>query len=319
MAGRIVNVLRSAPALLLAPESYLRAVFVLTGAALALALGIADFTILSLVATAGTPAWATALAGVVLVGGPLLVGLVPAVRQVEGAAVQSLLAAGFPDGPPGAAADWPQRRRTLGWFLSHVFTGVLVVAAVLGLIALAGNWWTIPAAAATVLGTLLAGRFLAWLGPRVDGIAATRQLGQFDSGGPAVIVVTTFENDDYVYDALQAGARGFLLKRSTAEDFINAIRTVHEGESLLFPAAVRRLATRHGGPGGRGLAEANLTDREAEVLRLIAQGRSNAEIAAELFLGVETVKTHVRNVLAKLGARDRVQAVITAFESGFIR
>src|SRR5690349_15391356 len=110
MAGRIVNALRSAPAVLLAPKSYLRAVFVLTGAALSLALGIADFTILSLVATAGTPAWATALAGVVLVGGPLLVGLVPAVRQVEGAAVQSLLAAGFLDGPPGAAADWPQRR-----------------------------------------------------------------------------------------------------------------------------------------------------------------------------------------------------------------
>lgn len=154
--------------------------------------------------------------------------------------------------------------------------------------------------------------------PRVDGIAATRQLGQFEGGGPAVIVVTTFENDDYVYDALQAGARGFLLKRSTADDFANAIRTVHNGESLLFPAAVRRLATRRGGPG-RGLAEANLTDREAEVLRLIAQGRSNSEIAAELFLGVETVKTHVRNVLAKLGARDRVQAVITAYESGFIR
>ena len=154
--------------------------------------------------------------------------------------------------------------------------------------------------------------------PRVDGIAATRQLGQFEGGGPAVIVVTTFENDDYVYDALQAGARGFLLKRSTADDFANAIRTVHNGESLLFPAAVRRLATRRGGPG-RGLAEANLTDREAEVLRLIAQGRSNSEIAAELFLGVETVKTHVRNVLAKLGARDRVQVVITAYESGFIR
>ncbi len=154
--------------------------------------------------------------------------------------------------------------------------------------------------------------------PRVDGIAATRQLGQFEGGGPAVIVVTTFENDDYVYEALQAGARGFLLKRSAADDFTNAIRTVHNGESLLFPAAVRRLATRRGGPG-RGLAEANLTDREAEVLRLIAQGRSNSEIAAELFLGVETVKTHVRNVLAKLGARDRVQAVITAYESGFIR
>jgi len=155
--------------------------------------------------------------------------------------------------------------------------------------------------------------------PRVDGIAATRLLGQFDGGGPAVIVVTTFENDDYVYDALRAGARGFLLKRSTADDFVNAIRTVHSSDSLLFPAAIRRLATRYRTPGGRGLAEANLTDRETEVLRLIAQGRSNAEIAAELFLGVETVKTHVRNVLAKLGARDRVQAVIAAYESGFIR
>ena len=155
--------------------------------------------------------------------------------------------------------------------------------------------------------------------PRVDGIAATRRLGQLDGGGPAVIVVTTFENDDYVYDALQAGARGFLLKRSPAEDFINAIRTVHEGESLLFPAALRRLVTGHRGPGGDGLAGANLTDREKDVLRLVAQGRSNAEIAAELFLGVETVKTHVRNVLAKLRARDRVQAVVRAYESGFIQ
>jgi DNA-binding NarL/FixJ family response regulator len=129
--------------------------------------------------------------------------------------------------------------------------------------------------------------------PRVDGIAATRLLGQFD-GGPAVIVVTTFENDDHVYDALQAGARGFLLKRSTADDFVNAIRTVHNGESLLFPAAIRRLAARHGTPGGRGLAEVNLTDRETQVLRLVAQGRSNAEIAAELFLGVETVKPKFR-------------------------
>ncbi len=583
----------------LASGSYLRAVFVLVGAALALALGIAVFTVVSLVDRAGAPVWVTALTGVVLTGGPLLAGLVPAARQIEGVAAQGLLGVEFPDGPPDAAAGWPQRRRTLGWFLLHVFTGLLVVAAVLGLIALDGSWWTAPAAVATVLGTLLAGRFLAWLGPgllgpsyaerlqrleadaaraternriareihdsvghalsvvtiqasaarklidrdpgfaaealatietasrraaaelddmlsllryetpdpaapahdlgslgdlltsarsaglslnsvvsgdlsrlpslvsqeayrivqegltnalkysadrtagfdltlgpdtlgirlsspagtrraaragrgllgieeraaalggtatagpqdgrwvlsvtlpvreaavtpirvlladdeplvrsglrailesepditvvgeaddgaaviaearrthpdivlmdvrmpRVDGIAATRQLGRFEGGGPAVIVVTTFENDDYVYDALQAGARGFLLKRATADDFANAIRTVHNGESLLFPAAVRRLATRRGGPGG-GLAEANLTDREAEVLRLIAQGRSNAEIAAELFLGVETVKTHVRNVLAKLGARDRVQAVITAYESGFIR
>lgn len=157
--------------------------------------------------------------------------------------------------------------------------------------------------------------------PRVDGIAATRLLGQFDGGGPAVIVVTTFENDNYVYEALQAGARGFLLKRSTAEDFVNAVRTVHEGESLLFPAALRRLVTRHRAESGDGdgLAAAKLTEREQEVLRLMAQGRSNAEIAAELFLGVETVKTHVRNTLAKLRVRDRVQAVVRAYESGFIR
>jgi DNA-binding NarL/FixJ family response regulator len=154
--------------------------------------------------------------------------------------------------------------------------------------------------------------------PHVDGIAATRLLGQLDGGGPAVIVVTTFENDNYVYEALHAGARGFLLKRSAAEDFINAIRTVYEGESLLFPAALRRLVTRHRRHGGDGLAAANLTEREKEVLRLMARGHSNAEIATELFLGVETVKTHVRNVLAKLRARDRVQAVITAYESGFI-
>ena len=88
---------------------------------------------------------------------------------------------------------------------------------------------------------------------------------------------------------------------------------------MLFPAAIRRLTTRSGGPAGHGLADANLTDREADVLRLIARGRSNAEIAADLFLGVETIKTHVRNILAKLGARDRVQAVIAAYESGFIR
>lgn len=155
--------------------------------------------------------------------------------------------------------------------------------------------------------------------PRVDGIAATRQLGRFDGGGPAVIVVTTFENDDYVYDALRAGARGFLLKRSAAEDFVNAVRTVHDGESLLFPAAIRRLVAGRAVDNGDRLAQAQLTDREQQVLRLITQGLSNAEIAAELFLGIETVRTHVRSILAKLRARDRVQAVIAAYESGFVR
>jgi signal transduction histidine kinase len=176
-----VSVLPIAQALLLASESYLRAVFVLIGAALALALGIADFTLLSLVAGAGVPAWATALIGVVLVGGPLLAGVVPAVRQIEGVAVQSLLAAEFPDGLPGPAIGWPQRLRTLAWFLLHVGTGAVVVAAVLGLIALAGSWWTVPAAAAVLLGTLLLGRLLTWLGPVLLGPSYAERLQRLEA------------------------------------------------------------------------------------------------------------------------------------------
>lgn len=153
--------------------------------------------------------------------------------------------------------------------------------------------------------------------PRVDGIAATRLIVELDRP-PAVVVVTTFENDDYVYDALRAGARGFLLKRASAQDFVNAVRTVHEGDSLLFPGAIRSLVTAVGAPGGGGLAHARLTSREAEVLRLLASGLSNAEIAEDIHLGVETVRTHVGNILAKLGVRDRVQAVIAAYESGFV-
>src|SRR5581483_2080201 len=116
---------RSRPALLLAPETYLRVVFVLVGAALALALGIVDFTVLALVAGAGTPAWLGALVGIVLLGGPLMAGVIPAVRQVGGVAAQSLLAVQFRDGPPGPAAGWEQRRRTLAWFLLHLLTGAL--------------------------------------------------------------------------------------------------------------------------------------------------------------------------------------------------
>lgn len=165
----LVRVLRSGPALLLAPESYLRLVFVLAGAALALALGIVDFTVLALMAGSGTPAWLVVLIGIVLVGGPLTVGVIPAVRQVEGVAAQSLLVVQFRDGPPGPASNWAQRRRTLGWFLLHVFTGAVVAAAVVGLIALSGRWWTIPAVAATLLGILLAGRLLARLAPALLG------------------------------------------------------------------------------------------------------------------------------------------------------
>lgn len=139
----------------------------------------------------------------------------------------------------------------------------------------------------------------------------------------AVPVVTTFENGEYVYEALRAGADGFLLKRARTAEIVHAVRLVAEGESLLFPASVRRLAAEYGDGGGNRAARdvlerARLTEREAEVLRLMARGLSNAEIAARLVVGTETVKSHVSAVLAKLGARDRTQAVITAYESGFV-
>lgn len=154
--------------------------------------------------------------------------------------------------------------------------------------------------------------------PDVDGIQATRNLMAAAAHPPRILVVTTFENDDYVYDALRAGAHGFLLKRARPAEIVQAVRTVVQGDSLLFPAAIRRLAATRGDASGDGLAAAGLTDREADVLRLMATGLSNAEIAAELYLGTETVKTHVGNLLAKLNVRDRTQAVITAYESGFI-
>lgn len=155
--------------------------------------------------------------------------------------------------------------------------------------------------------------------PAVDGIRATEHLMSTMDSPPKVIVVTTFENDDYVYDALVAGASGFLLKRARPEEIVAAIRTVVAGESLLFPAAIRRLAAHHApAVTGDRLASASLTDREREVLRLMAGGLSNVEIAGELYLGIQTVKTHVGNVLAKLGARDRTQAVIRAYDSGFV-
>ncbi len=152
--------------------------------------------------------------------------------------------------------------------------------------------------------------------PAVDGIQATRALTAAESA-PKVVVVTTFENDDYVYEALRAGASGFLLKRARADELVQAIRLVAAGESLLFPAAIRSLVA------ARGAARAvpgigRLTAREGDVLRLMARGLSNAEIAAELVVGTETVKTHVGNVLTKLGARDRTQAVVAAYESGFV-
>ncbi len=155
--------------------------------------------------------------------------------------------------------------------------------------------------------------------PGVDGIEATRRLLANVDDPPRVLVLTTFENDDYVFDALRAGAQGFLLKRARPDDVVRAIRLLATGDSLLFPAAIRELAAHHAPVDApAGLADAGLTDREAEVLLLIANGLSNAEIAAQLIVSPETVKTHVARVLAKLDARDRTQAVIRAYQSGFI-
>ncbi|WP_460063080.1 response regulator transcription factor [Streptomyces sp. YKOK-I1] len=159
--------------------------------------------------------------------------------------------------------------------------------------------------------------------PLMDGIEATRAVLRTVDRPPKILVVTTFENDEYVYEALRAGADGFLLKRARPAEIVHAVRLVAEGESLLFPSSVRRLAAEYGGPGGNRAARdtlerARLTEREAEVLRLMTRGLSNAEIAGQLVVGTETVKSHVSAVLAKLGARDRVQAVITAYESGFV-
>ncbi|WP_031485966.1 response regulator transcription factor [Streptomyces bicolor] len=159
--------------------------------------------------------------------------------------------------------------------------------------------------------------------PLLDGIEATRAVLRTFDEPPKIVVVTTFENDEYVYEALRAGADGFLLKRARPAEIVHAVRLVAEGESLLFPASVRQLAAQYGDDGGNRAARAvleraRLTEREAEVLRLMARGLSNAEIAARLVVGTETVKSHVSAVLAKLGARDRTQAVITAYESGFV-
>ncbi|WP_330173168.1 response regulator transcription factor [Streptomyces sp. NBC_01498] len=160
--------------------------------------------------------------------------------------------------------------------------------------------------------------------PLMDGIEATRAVLRTVPDPPRIVVVTTFENDEYVYGALRAGAGGFLLKRARPAEIVHAVRLVAEGDSLLFPAAVRELAASYGrGPGSAEartvMERAALTEREADVLRLMARGLSNAEIAARLVVGTETVKSHVSSVLAKLGARDRTQAVIAAYESGFVR
>lgn len=156
--------------------------------------------------------------------------------------------------------------------------------------------------------------------PETDGIRATGQILATLDPAPRIVVVTTFENDAHVYEALRAGASAFLLKRAAAEDLVRAVRLVARSDSLLFPSSVRGLAAEYGPPRPSAAPPwvARLTDREADVLRLMATGLTNAEIAARLGVGPATAKSHVAGVLAKTGARDRTQAVIAAYESGFI-
>jgi DNA-binding NarL/FixJ family response regulator len=158
--------------------------------------------------------------------------------------------------------------------------------------------------------------------PKLDGVQATRQL--VESGTRArILILTTFDLDEYVYESIRAGASGFLLKDVQPEELVDAIRVVAAGNSLFGPAATRRLLEQFAQGSEHRSAEPasveNLTEREREILRLLASGLSNAEIAKELYLSETTVKSHVSAVLRKLGVRDRVQAVITAYETGLAR
>jgi DNA-binding NarL/FixJ family response regulator len=162
--------------------------------------------------------------------------------------------------------------------------------------------------------------------PGVDGLEAARRIAALPDP-PAVLILTTFDSDDALFQALEAGASGFLLKNASPERLIDAVRTVAAGDALLAPDVTRRVISRATAApvssgrasdlsGDAALASAGLTERETEVLRLLARGLSNAEIAAELYVGDATVKTHVSNVLQKLALRDRIQAVVWAFEHG---
>ncbi len=157
--------------------------------------------------------------------------------------------------------------------------------------------------------------------PKVDGIEATRRLNAH-AGAPKVLILTTFDLDEYVYESMRAGAAGFLLKDARPDRLADAVRTVAAGDSLLAPAVTRRLVERFvrlpSPDAAREQAFAELTERETEVVKLIARGMSNAEIATELHLSDATIKTHITRILAKLGLRDRVGVVILAYESGLI-
>jgi DNA-binding NarL/FixJ family response regulator len=158
--------------------------------------------------------------------------------------------------------------------------------------------------------------------PGVDGLQATRRITENQQLTTRVVILTTFERDEYVFEAMQSGASGFLLKNAPPEELIHAVRVVAAGDALLAPSVTRRIieqfARRPVEPDVRERLE-SLTQREREVLVMLARGNSNAELAAELFVTEGTIKTHVSSLLAKLGLRDRVQAVVLAYESGLVR
>jgi DNA-binding NarL/FixJ family response regulator len=156
--------------------------------------------------------------------------------------------------------------------------------------------------------------------PGMDGLEATRLIHEL-ADPPRVLILTTFERDDYVFTALRDGASGFILKNAPTEQLLEAVRTVAAGEALLAPSVTRRLVEEFARRPAAAAASPDLerlTEREVDVLTLLARGKSNAEIAEELYVGEATVKTHVSNVLMKLGLRDRVQAVVFAYEHGVV-
>ena len=155
--------------------------------------------------------------------------------------------------------------------------------------------------------------------PGMDGLQATRAMVADPAIAARILILTTFDRDDYLFEALAAGASGFLLKTASPEDLVDAVDVLARGDALLAPAVTRRVIEQF---GAKAAVEPRvelpaLTDRESEVLTLVARGLSNGEIASALFVGEATVKTHVSNVLAKLGVRDRIQAVVFAYENGF--
>ena len=159
--------------------------------------------------------------------------------------------------------------------------------------------------------------------PAMDGIEATRQISSSGQGGaPRVLILTTFDLDEYVFEAMRAGASGFVLKSRPLEELLTAIRVVAAGEALLAPSVTRRLIAHFAGQSRsqvkRGTDLELLTEREREVLVLVARGLSNAELAESLHVSMATAKTHVSRILTKLGARDRAQLVVIAYESGLI-